>query len=147
MSATITSYGATYFLDTLFGRRQAAPSDFWVALCTQAPGAQADGTMLAEPDPNAGYARALLPNDAISWAAADTGVIATSAAVVFPVATGDWTRVTHWALGDELTGGNVYLYGTFAAGRRIAAGDVARIPAGVLNLSLASLSAALVSSF
>jgi hypothetical protein len=147
MSATITAWGASYFLDTLFGGRQAPPAAYWVALCTAAPGAQADGTMLAEPDPNAGYARTLLGSDAVSWNAADTGVITSAAAVVFPGATADWVTVTHYALCDAQINGNVFLYGSFATPRRVMNGDVARIPAGLLHLSLANLSNALVSTF
>jgi hypothetical protein len=147
MSAVVTSYGATYFLDVLFGGRQAPPANYWVALLAQAPGAQADGSLLAEPDPNAGYARTLLPSDQLNFAAAATGVIQTSAAIVFPVATADWTTVTHYALCDAQTGGNVYLYGSFATPRKVLNGDVCRIPNGLLHLTVASLSQGMVSTF
>lgn len=147
MTATLTTWGATRFLDTLFGQRAAPPAAFWVALCTAAPGAQANGSMLAEPDPNAGYARTLLNNDPVSWNAAATGVITANTSAVFPVATADWTTVTHYALCDAQTGGNVFFYASLSTGRKVLAGDIARIPAGLLHVSLGNLANALVSTF
>lgn len=147
MTATITTWGASYFLDTLFGQRQDPPASFWVALCSQAPGVQADGTLLAEPDPNAGYARTLLGNDTYSWSAANTGVITSAAAAIFPVATANWMTVTHYALCDSQVGGNVYFYASLATPRMVLSGDICRIPAGLMHVTVGSLSTALVSAF
>lgn len=147
MSAVVTSYGATYILNAFFGRRQTPPASYWVALCTSAPGAQADGSLLVEPDPGAGYARTLLTSDTYSFAAAATGVIQTASDIVFPVATADWVTATHVALCDAQQGGNVYLYGALSIPRKVLNGDVCRIPAGLLHLTVASLSPALVATF
>lgn len=147
MTATITSYGASYFLDTLFGRRQAPPAAYWVALLTQAPGAQADATMLGEPDANAGYARVLLTNDQFGFRPAASGVSSNDAGVYFPLASANWATVTHYGLCDSLVGGKLFLYGSLATPRKVMAGDIARIPPGLLTMTLANLSPALVSTF
>lgn len=147
MASAITTYGATFVLNTLFGKRATPPDSFYIALLTQAPGEQADGTTLSEPDPNAGYARMLLANDALSWGQAVDGVVTSTASVFFPLATANWVPVSHYALCDSLTGGNVYLYGSFTVPRRVMVGDQCRIPAQLLAVSVASLSTALVSTF
>lgn len=147
MSSAITTYGASYVLNVLFGQRQTPPPFYYVALLTQAPGEQADGTTLKEPDPNAGYARAQLLNDTFSWGQAVDGMVTSTASVLYPVATSDWTPVTHYALCDAQTGGNVYLYGSFTTPRKVTSGDQCRIPSQLLNVSVASLPTALVSTF
>lgn len=147
MTAVLTNWGASCFLDVLFGQREPLPTGYWVALCTQAPGAQADGTLLSEPDPNAGYTRSLLNNNMFAWNPADTGLITSNADVVFSLATDNWDTVSHYALCDAQHGGNVYLYASLATTRQVLNGDVATIPAGMLSVTLASLSNALVSTF
>lgn len=147
MPSAVTTYGATYFLNTLFGQENPPPPFFYVALLTQAPGTQTDGSLLVEPDPAAGYTRAQLINDQNAWGTAVDGVIASTAQVVYPVASADWPTVTHYALCDTLFGGNVYLYGNFIMPRRVLAGDQARLPAQALSLSIGSLSSAVSSTF
>lgn len=147
MSNQITSFGASWVLDCLFGQRQTPPASFFIALLTQDPGPNCDGTTLSEPDPNAGYARGLINNDALSWGQAEDGVTSSTATVLFPIATDTWASVSHYALCDELTGGNVFLYGRFTVARKVATGDQCRIPSQLMSLSVASLSPALVSTF
>jgi hypothetical protein len=134
-------------LDVLFGQRNTIPFSYYVALITQPPGEDTDGDSLSEPSVDYGYARVEVTNDPFTFAAADTGVLTTELAVVFPTATSDWPVVSHFALCDELVGGNVYLYGSFNQPRRVNAGDQARIPAGQLNLTIASLTTPIVSTF
>lgn len=147
MANGITKWGASYILDTFFGRRDQAPQSFFVALLTQAPGEQSDGTMLSEPDIAAGYTRIEISNDAISWGQAEGGVTATLTSVFYATATADWPIVNHYALCDAVVGGNVYLYGAFNVPRKVAAGDACRIPPNALSVSVGSLTNALVSAF
>lgn len=147
MASGITRWGASYVLNTVFGQRNAPPVEFWVALLTASPGEHADGSLLREPDPAAGYTRARLPNDQLSWGAASGGVIAATAAAFFPPAAADWPIITGYALCDAQVGGNVFLYGDFTVPRKVAAGDVPRIAASTLNLTVGSLTTSLSSAF
>jgi hypothetical protein len=147
MASGITKWGASYLLDAFFGQRNARPASFFVALLTQAPGEQADGTLLSEPPVTSGYARIELPNDQVSWGQAAGGVIATTASVFYATATADWPVITHYALCDAVVEGNVYLFGAFNVPRKVAAGDACRIAPNALNLSIGSLTNALVSAF
>lgn len=147
MPSAVTTYGATYFLGALFGQRTAPPPYFYIALCTQAPGTQADGSQLTEPDIDAGYYRVMVPNDNTGFGQALDGVVACISDVIFPVATADWPTITHYALCDDLVAGQVYLYGNFTTPRRILFGDQAHIPDSALSLSLSSLTSATSSTF
>lgn len=147
MPSAVTAYGASYFLDVLFGQIQDPPPYYYVALCTQPPGTQADGTQLTEPDIDAGYYRAFINNDASSWGVALDGITASIAQLVYPVATADWPTITHYALCDSLVGGQVYLYGNFTTPRRVRSGDQARIGAQSLSLSIATLPTGVSSTF
>lgn len=147
MSSAVTSYGASYFLNTLFGQRDSAPNFFYVALLTQAPGSQTDGSLITEPSIAAGYYRSLLINDVNAFGGAVNGVVASTAQIVYPIATADWPTITHYALCDSLVGGQVYLYGNFTVPRRVLTGDQARIPAQALSLSITSLTTTTSTTF
>jgi len=59
-----------------------------------------------------------------------------SAAVEWPVATADWGTITHVAIYDALTGGNQIAYASLTISKIIATGDVIRISAGELDVTL-----------
>lgn len=143
----ITVWGANYLLDVMFGRRSTPPTSYYVALLTQPPGDHTDGTLLSEPPSERGYARAQIANTEFAWEDATTASTSNLAGLAFPVATASWPVVTHYALCDSLVGGNVYLYGSFAVPRRISAGDQVIVPAGLLTLSVGSLTTPLISTF
>lgn len=147
MASGITKWGASYLLDVVFGKRSDTPTSFYVALLTQAPGEQADGSLLVEPPSSAGYARIELPNDTFSWGKASGGVTATLASVFYATATEDWPVITHYALCDAVVDGNVYLFGAFNVPRKVIKGDACRIPPNALSISVGSLTNAFVSAF
>lgn len=145
--SAITTYGASYFLNVLFGQRDEVPTFYYLALLTQPPGTQTDGSLITEPSIAAGYYRSLVVNDLTAFGGATDGVTASIAQVFFPIATADWPTITHYALCDSLVGGQVYLYGNFTTPRRVLAGDQAVIPAQALSLSIGSLTSATNSTF
>ncbi|CDM57378.1 phage tail fiber protein [Rhizobium favelukesii] len=64
-------------------------------------------------------------------------VASNSAEVVFPVAGGvGWSTVTHGAIFDAATGGNMLAQGSLAYPKDVGAGDVYYLPIGNLTLSL-----------
>jgi hypothetical protein len=91
---------------------------------------------------NGSYAR-----QSVTFAAAGTtttGTIETSASVSFPVATANYDTagstgqvVTHIALMDASTGGNVLFYGTLTTSKTVSSGDQFTVSSGNLSISLA----------
>ena len=59
-----------------------------------------------------------------------------SAAIEWAAATGSWGTVTSIAIFDAVTAGNMIGYAALATSKAIATGDVFRIPAGDLDVTL-----------
>lgn len=105
----------------------------YLALFTAAPTDAGGGTEVTTA--GSAYARQQVP--AGSWAAPSGGSIVTSADVNFPAATSAWGTITHIALFDAATGGNMIWYGPLAVAKAIGTGDIFRMAAGQLSASLA----------
>lgn len=147
MSSSISTYGASYVLNMLFGGRQTMPVSYYVALLTAMPGPQTDGSLISEPPANSGYARVQLVNDQYAFGGATDGVTASTIAVLFPTATAEWPVIVGYALCDSLVGGQVFIYGSFTTTRKIMSGDQARIAPQALSFSVTGLSTATSSTF
>ncbi len=118
-------------LDHLFGKGSYTPPTIYVGLSTADPGD--DGTGLSEPSGN-GYAR--VATAAADWSAASGGALDNANAIEFAEATGSWGTVTHFALFDAATSGNLLAHGSLTPSKTIASGDTARFQAGDLDVSL-----------
>jgi hypothetical protein len=91
---------------------------------------------------NASYAR-----QSVTFAAAGastTGTISTNSTVSFPVASANYetagttgNTVTHIALMDDSTGGDVLFYGTLTTSKTVSSGDQFTVSSGNLSISLA----------
>jgi len=66
-----------------------------------------------------------------------TGVIATNATVTFDEASATWGTITHVAIMDALTSGNVLFWGAVTTSKLIEAGDTFQITSGSLTITLA----------
>jgi len=60
-----------------------------------------------------------------------------TSAIEFPTATGSWGTVGWVGVWDALTGGNLLFHGALTSPKTIASGDVFRVPAGDLDITLA----------
>tara|TARA_A100001388_G_scaffold181942_1_gene136253 strand:- start:85 stop:495 length:411 start_codon:yes stop_codon:yes gene_type:complete len=90
------------------------------------------GTLTDEVSGN-GYARIQA-----TFAAASGGSITTSGNVTFAAANGgDFGTITHIAILDQLTGGNVLFYGALTTSKTIQDGDTFQITTGNLTVTLA----------
>lgn len=76
----------------------------YMALFTAAPGDAGGGTEVA----GGSYARVQIDGDI---AAPSNGLAKNGNAISFPTATADWGTVTHWAIFDASTAGNMLFYG------------------------------------
>lgn len=102
------------------------PTAWYLGLFTAAPGEAGGGTELSG---NA-YAR-----QAITFTVSgDTA--SNSAALEFPAATANWGTITHVAVFDALTVGNMIAYATLTASKLIETGDVLRVPIGDFDVTL-----------
>ena len=102
------------------------PTNWYVGLFTAAPDDTGGGTEISG---NA-YAR-----ESVTFTV--SGNEATNdAALEWATATGSWGTITHVAVFDASTSGNMIAYASLTASKVIETGDVFRIPAGDLDITL-----------
>lgn len=104
------------------------PLNIYVALSTADP--LDDGSGVTEPS-GGGYARVLCN----TWAAAAIRVTSNTNTIQFAQATADWGNITHFALFDAITGGNMLAHGSLTTPRYISAGQTYSVAAGGLTIS------------
>jgi hypothetical protein len=104
------------------------PSTLYVALFTSATADDGTGTEVS----GGAYAR-----QAVTLDAAEEGASENSADITFPTATEDWGTVTHLALMDALTGGNMLMHSPLDASKTVNEGDTFKINAGALDVNMA----------
>lgn len=128
---SFSDYWENEILDHLFGKGTYSPPTIHVALSSANPGESGSG--LSEPGGN-GYAR--VATSAGDWSAADGGLLDNADAIEFGTAAGDWGTMTHFALFDAATGGNMLAYGTLNQSKTVNGGDTVRFAAGDLEVTL-----------
>lgn len=111
------------------GTAYTAPAAVYVALSTADP--LDDGSGLAEPSGN-GYSRTQVP----SWSTASAGQVSNAAQVQFPQATGAWGTITHFALLDAATGGNLLAHAQLSATLTVQTGNAPLFDVGDVVVSL-----------
>ena len=143
MPSAISDYGAATWSGILVGVG-ALPNPFYVALCTSEPGTGWTGTQLATVEPaDPGYARISIGTGSANWTLSGNGYVSNANALTFGTPTDTWGSITHFALTDALTGGNLWCFGEYASPPAIAPNFSAQIPAGGIVLALANLVASI----
>jgi hypothetical protein len=106
------------------------PTAWFVGLFTAAPSDTGGGTEVS----GSGYARKATGTITVSG----TATTATnSAAIEFdPASGGNWGNITHAAIFDASTGGNMLAWAQLTTARTINDGDVFRVPASSLTITL-----------
>jgi len=130
MSA-LTDYSEKLLLDWLMTAGAAArPTAWYVALFTSAPSDAGGGTEVT----GAGYARKV-----VIFAAASTpgGATSNTSEVSWTAVGGSYGTVTHAAIFDALTGGNMLWEGALGVAKSVTDGDALTFTAGDINLTLA----------
>jgi hypothetical protein len=118
-------------LNHLFGKSVYVPPTIHVALSTADPLDDASG--LAEPLGN-GYVR--VETSASDWSTATNGSLSNAGDIIFPKAAGNWGTITHFALFDAATGGNMLAHGALNQPKTVEDLYTAIFNAGDLNISL-----------
>jgi len=128
---SFSDYWENEILDHIFGKGSYTPPTIYVGLSTADP--LDNGSGLAEPTGN-GYAR--VQTTAADWNTAAGGALDNVNDITFPQATGSWGTITHFALFDTASGGNILAHGALSASKTIGSGDTAKFAAGDLDVSL-----------
>ena len=128
---SFSDYWENKILDHIFGKGNYTPPTIFVGLSTADP--LDDASSLAEPSGN-GYAR--VQTSASDWNAASGGSLDNADDITFAQATGSWGTITHFALFDAATGGNVLAHGALSQSKTISSSDIARFESGDLDISL-----------
>jgi hypothetical protein len=129
--SSFSDYTENLVLNYLFTTNAAVrPTAWYVGLFTAAPSDPGGGTEVS----GSAYARRVTGTITVSG----TATTATnSAAIEFAAASGgNWGTVTHAAIFDALTGGNMLAWAPLTTSRTINDGDVFRIPASSLTVTL-----------
>lgn len=102
------------------------PTAWYVGLFTTDPTDAGTGTEVS----GGSYARVA----ATFTVSGDTA--SNSAAIEFAAASASWGTVTHLAVLDASTGGNIIAHGALTASKAIGSGDIFRIATGDLDITL-----------
>lgn len=135
MSGALSNYTEGKMANVLLrGTAYTTPGEIFLSLFTSNPGEDGSGTESSY----SGYARkscGVTPASAFS-AVDVTGMTQNANTVVFPAVGGvSSVTVTHWALFDALTIGNMLLYGPLAANKTLDPTDVPSFPANALKVT------------
>ena len=104
------------------------PTNIYVALSTADP--LDTGAGIAEPVGNA-YARTLCN----TWATASARATSNQASVTFPAATGSWGTISHYAVFDASSGGNMLGYGSLSTPNSVVNGNVVTFAIGEIDVT------------
>jgi len=129
--SSFSDYTENLVLNWLFTTNSATrPTAWYVGLFTAAPSDSGGGTEVS----GSGYAREATGTITISG----TSTTATNAAAIEfdPASGGNWGTITHAAIFDASTSGNMIAWAELTTARTINDGDVFRIPAGSLTVTL-----------
>lgn len=143
--AAMSDYLENKLIDAFF-RAQAfsMPATIHVALYTAAPSDSAAGTEVT----GGSYARVAVTSSLANWAGTQAagsatassgtgGTTSNNAAITFPAPTANWGSITHFALMDAPTGGNMLFLGALNTAKTVNSGDAApQFAAGALSIQI-----------
>lgn len=132
-------------IDQLF-RGQSAPttSTMYIGLLTAAPSDSGGGTEVS----GGSYARVGVTSSLANWCGSQSagstsassgtsGQTSNNAAITFPTPSAGWGTVTHFAIYDASSGGNLLFHGALSIAKTINQSDTVTFPAGSLAITFA----------
>lgn len=117
-------------LDHVFGcggRNYTPPAALYVALSTADP--TDSGGSISEPSGN-NYARVSTASG--DWNVASNGSVSNANTISFPQASASWGTITHFAIYDAASGGNMLMHAALTSSRSVSSGDTPQFVAGDL---------------
>lgn len=110
------------------------PTAIYMALFTAAPSDSGGGTEVS----GGGYARQQVAQADAQWNAPGVGGLTDNVNdIAWPVATANYGTVTHMAIFDAVTGGNMLFHRALAASKIVDTDDTFKFAAGDLDVTLA----------
>ena len=106
------------------------PATVYLGLSTADPLDDASG--LAEVS-GGSYAR-----QSIAFNAAASRKVENTSQVTFPQATGSWGTITHWALFDAVSGGNMMAHGSLAVSKTVISGNTPSVAANQVDVEFSA---------
>lgn len=128
--SSISDFWEDEILDHIFNKGAYTAPTIFVALFTAAPSDAGGGTEVS----GTGYAR--VETEAADWDAASSGALANANDIDFPEAGGSWGTVTHFALFDAASAGNMLMWAALDASQAVASGNIAKFLAGEIDVTL-----------
>lgn len=126
---SFSNFLETELLDHVFtNSAYTAPSTLYLSLHTANPDEDGSGTEVSTT--GTAYAR-----QTVTFTVSGN-TATTDAAVEFPTATANFGTVSHVAVWDASTAGNMLAYAALTTSKTIETGDVLRVPAGDLDITL-----------
>lgn len=132
MAGSKTDYLEAALLNHSTGKLAYAKPTTFVALYTAAPSDAGGGTEVS------GSAYARVTTAASDWTSAAQGnpsSISNATVLTFPTPTGSWGVVTHFALLDAVTVGNMLWWGSLTTSQTVSNGNVVSFAVGALVLT------------
>jgi hypothetical protein len=130
MSDAASNYLEDALLDHVLGGAEfAQPGTVYLGLFTADTGLETN-------NPSAEVSGGSYVRKAITFGAASTGQASNSATVTFDAATANWGTITHVAVMDASTSGNVLFYGAVTTSKTIESGDTFQVSSSNLTISL-----------
>ena len=140
----LTDYAENKIVDAMLrGQTLGAPATVYVALYTAACNDAGGGTEVS----GGSYARVAVTSSLANWAGTQSagsttassgtgGQTSNNAAITFPAPTANWGTVTHFALLDASTAGNMWICQSLTASKSINSGDASpSFSAGALTVT------------
>lgn len=114
----------------LGGSDYTRPATVYAALFTAGPTDSGGGTEVS----GSGYSRVAITNNATNWPNASGGLKRNGTAITFPVSSGAWGTVTHWAIYDAASGGNLLFHSALSTAKVVGSGDTPSFAINALSL-------------
>lgn len=143
--AAMSNYLENKLIDAMFrGQAFTMPATIHIALFTAGPDDGAAGTEVS----GGSYARVAVSSTLANWAGTQAagsttassgtgGTTSNNGAITFPAPTANWGTVTHFALMDAASAGNVLFYGALNTSKTVNSGDAApQFAAGALSVQI-----------
>ena len=108
------------------------PGTRYLALFTASTGLESNSPSAEVSTSGSAYIR-----KPVTFAAASSGQSATNATVTFDTATANWGTISHVAVMDAESSGNVLFWGAVTTSKTIETGDTFQVTSGNLTVSLA----------
>jgi len=127
---TISDYLELKWLDHVFENAAfGVPTNIYIALSTADP--TDSGGSIAEPSGN-NYARKVMN----TWNAASSRVSTNNGVITFNTASGAWGNITHYAIFDAITAGNMLAHGSLSVAKNVVSGNTPSIATTEISVSV-----------